>query len=97
MPGFDNGEHVSAEDGKSIGSDGESYGDFFAGLEMDALEAAEFDDRTSDRADALVNVELGDFVAFARAGVGDIDGKGGGAGGKNGGEESFQVVEAEGV
>ena len=56
----------------SMSGDGELDG-LFAGLQRDALESLELHDGLCDFGDALVNVELRDFVAFVGAGVGDVD------------------------
>src|ERR1035438_197784 len=47
-------------------------GALFSRLEGDALEGFQLHDRLRDRCQALVQVKLRNFVAFARAGVGDI-------------------------
>ncbi len=72
--------HVGVEHGEHVRGDGEFDGFLLAGFQGDALESFQLHDRTGDGGDLLMNVELRDFVAFARAGVGDVhDGFGGAA------------------
>ena len=65
--------HFVIDDGKGIGGDGKMKGLGLAGLEVDTLEAAKGADGDGDAGVEGRDIELGDFVAFGSAGVGEAD------------------------
>src|SRR5450432_3334408 len=87
--------HVDVENRKSIRREFEFDGGLLAGIQVHAAEGAEFLHRLRDGGDFLVNVELGDFVSGACAGVGDVYGNSRCLAGPDGRGRDAEVVEME--
>ena len=70
---FDYEMHLPIPEGEVLGFQDQSDGFGFAGLEMNPFEAAEVLFVSRNAGHEFVRVELNNFVAFARAGVGYVE------------------------
>src|SRR5579863_828618 len=75
--GLDDPFHALVINRERVGLELEFDGGFLAGLEREAVEAAQRHNGLSDGGELLVDVEFSDLVALAAPGVGDVDADGG--------------------
>ena len=71
--GFHHAMHIDVQNRQHFRRDGERHGALLARLQRNALESLQLHYRLRHRSHALMDVELRNFIALARAGVRYVD------------------------